>query len=220
MQPSHHGIAVVKPRTLALCRGVRPAHVCSIDPLSPVALAVRAFADVEKSRVRNHVLVAGQFDLGAANLTAAVDAAAKRQAAAEAAGAAEVFDPLQLRLWRALGRQEVQLTYDRQRCLAMLRANDGEPRRRAGQTWSTAAGSDSWAGETGPEGAATDIMQQRQWQQAHGRRHEAHRQQPGGRQHSPPWAWRQLKALRERHALAVNHFVAMRTQFADALWLS
>ncbi|KAL4419959.1 hypothetical protein ABPG75_007057 [Micractinium tetrahymenae] len=180
---------------------------------------VRAFADVEKSRVRNHVLFAAHFDLGAANLTAAVGAAAARQAAAEAAGTAEVFDPLQLRLWRALGRQEVQLTYDRQRCLAMLRASDGAARGRAGQTWSKAADGDSWHGEPGVGGAAAEMMRQRQRQQAQGRQREA-QQQTGGRQHSPPWAWRQLKALRERHALAVTHFVAMRTQFADSLWLS
>lgn len=194
---------------------LRPAPHCDRPGgTAATSIAVRAFADVEKSRVRNHVLFAAHFDLGAANLTAAVNAAAARQTAAEAAGGAEVFDPLQLRLWRALGRQEVQLTYDRQRCLAMLRASDGAPRRRAGQMRSTAEGEDGGTGKPELESAAAEMVRQRQRQQAQ------QQQQPGGRQHSPPWAWRQLKALRERHALAVSHFVAMRTQFADSLWLS
>ena len=171
--------------------------------------AVRAFSDVEKSRVRNHVLFASNADLAAVNLTAVLEAVEADAAArgtgghssdsgaegSSSAGGDEVLDPLQLRVWRGLAGQEVQLTYDRQRCQQMLAWYAGGP----------PSGGRDRRGPGGQQGKQQPGQQQQQQQ---------------GRQRAQPWLWRAAQGVRERQVLATAHWVAMRTAFADSLWLS
>ncbi len=219
---------------------------------------MRAFSDLERSRLRNHVLFASDANLAAVNLTAALAAvearAATMQAAAAGAGSSgstaqqagpaggsstdgqqsgqplEVLDPLQLQVWRALPRQEVHLTYDRQRCQQLLE-REGEPVGRSSGSSSNESGGSSGS----PSGSSGEEVEQRppsleqlaagklakkaplgklgQAQQAQ----RAKQAQRGGGQR-PPWVWRKMKEMRERHALAVGHWVAMRTGWSDAFW--
>jgi hypothetical protein len=142
---------------------------------------------MDRARVKNYVLFASDADLAAANLTAAVAAlqAASAERYAATGGAEEAVDPLQLRVWQGLARQEVQLQYDRRRCRQLLAWHDGAPPGPRGGGGAAAAG--------GGEGAL-------------------------GR--APPALWRAVRDARERHAAAVAHWVAMRSQFGDAFWLA
>ena len=201
---------------------------------------MRAFSDLEKSRLRNHVLFASDANLAAVNLTAALAAVEARSAAIQAAAAGagssgstesqqagqplEVLDPLQLQVWRALPRQEVHLTFDRQRCQQLLE-REGEPAGRSN-------GSSSGGSAAGSSGEDTEQRPPSLEQLAAGkqakkkppgklgqaqRAKQAQQAQRGGGQR-PPWVWREMKELRERHALAVGHWVAMRTGWSDAFW--
>ena len=149
--------------------------------------------------MRNHVLFASNADLAAVNLTAALEAvevaAAARGNGVHNARDEEVLDPLQLRVWRGLAGQEVQLTYDRQRCQQMLAWYAGGP---------PSGGRD----RRGP-GAQQGRQQQPR---------QAGQQQ--GRQRAQPWLWRAAQGVRERQVRASAHWVAMRIAFADSLWLS
>lgn len=214
---------------------------------------MRAFSDIEQSRLRNHVLFASDTDLAALNLTAGLAAVEGRAAAIQAAAAArdstsssgqqegqaleEVLDPLQLQVWRALPRQEVHLTYDRQRCQQLLEL-DGAPAGRSSGSSSSSGRSDG-SGTSSGSGSSADASEAAA-QQRHaafeqraagkaakkgplGKLGQAQRQlqqaQQAKQAQRPPWVWRKMKDVRERHAAAVGHWVAMRTGWSDAFWL-
>ena len=214
---------------------VPPCPAPAPGPAAPAPPAVRAFSDIEKSRLRNHVLFASDADLAAANLTAALAAVEARAAATQAAAAAsgggsgsggaaaqraeqhEVLDPLQLQVWRALPQQEVHLTYDRERCAQLLEL-DGVPSARSGGSTRGGSGSAGGVQELPPQhrgGKKAPLGKLGQAQQRQGQQGGQGRQQA-----RPPWVWRKLKEVRERHALAVAHWVAMRTGWSDAFWLA
>lgn len=174
------------------CRACRSAQPRPSIPTPPL-LAVRAFSDLERSRVRNHVLFASHSDLSTANLTAAK--------AAHASGAAregfpEPLDAQQLRVWQALEGQEIHLTFDRQRCQQMLRQQGATAPARGGGSLGSG---ESRGGRSGGRQQQQQGQLQRQLQRQ-------------------PWVWQKMKEVRERHALATASWVALRSQFGDSFW--
>ena len=94
--------------------------------------------------------------------------------------------------------------YDRQRCQQML-------------DWYAGGAPSGGRERRGPGGTQQGKQQARQ--QHLGQRQQQQQQQKL-LQRAQPWLWRAAQGVRERQVLATAHWVAMRTAFADSLWLS